>query len=90
MERDRDGNGEPHEERVNRTFDALHEGLGDRLDDAGREDVARLRTAAAERDAEALRAHLTSVKERDSWLYRELAAHPDFAALINELAVWGF
>ena len=34
--------------------------------------------------------HLDSVKESDSWLYRELTLHPDIAALINELAVWGF
>jgi hypothetical protein len=81
---------EPHQERVNRAFDSLHEGLGEKLSDAHREDVERLRAAAADRDADALRAHLTSVKERDSWLYRELAAHPDVAALINELAVWGF
>jgi hypothetical protein len=79
-----------HEERVNRAFDALHEGLGERLSDSGKEAVERLRAAAAGRDAESVRAHLSTLKEHDSWLYRELAAHPDVAALINELAVWGF
>jgi hypothetical protein len=81
---------EPHEDRVNRAFDALHENLGDRLTEGGRESVERLRAAAAERDAAGLKEHLASMKESDSWLYRELSAHPDVAALINELAVWGF
>jgi hypothetical protein len=81
---------EPHEERVNRAFDSLHENLGDRLTGEGKESVERLRAAAAERDAAGVKEHLASMKENDSWLYRELAAHPDVAALINELAVWGF
>src|SRR5439155_6131191 len=59
-----------HEERVKRAFDALHEGLGDRLSDSGKESVERLRAAAAERDAESVRAHLTALKQHDSWLYR--------------------
>jgi len=82
--------GGEHEERVNRAFDALHEGLGDRLSEADRETVERLRAAAAGRDAEGMKNHLRSMQESDSWLYRELTAHPDVAALINELAVWGF
>jgi len=81
---------ERHEDRVNRAFDALHEGLGPRLTDEHKETIERLRAATAGRDAEGVRAHLTSVKESDSWLYRELSAHPQVAALINELAVWGF
>jgi hypothetical protein len=83
-------NGDPHEERVNRAFDALQENIDDRLSKTGREAVERLRAAAAGRDAASVKAHLESVKESDSWLYRELTKHPDVAALINELAVWGF
>ncbi|HKC24184.1 MAG TPA: hypothetical protein VKF32_05555 [Thermoanaerobaculia bacterium] len=82
--------GEPHEDRVNRAFDALHEVIGDRLSKTGSQAVERLRAAAAGRDAASVKAHLESVKESDSWLYRELTKHPDVAALINELAVWGF
>jgi hypothetical protein len=80
----------PHEERVTKAFDSLHENLGERLTEGSRESIDRLRAAAAERDAETLRTHLLGMKETDSWLYRELAKHPDVAALINELAVWGF
>jgi hypothetical protein len=80
----------PHEDRVQKAFDAFHEVHGERLSDDSRASVERLRAAAAERDAEGVRAHLASVKESDSWLYRELSKHPDVAALINELAVWGF
>jgi hypothetical protein len=80
----------PHQERVQKTFDALHQDLGGKLNDDARATVERLREAAAERDAERVRAHLDRVKESDSWLYRELTAHPDFAALIDELALWGF
>jgi hypothetical protein len=79
-----------HEDRVSKAFDALHEGVGDRLDEEARASMEKLRAAAAEKDADRLREHLGEVKERHSWLYEEMAAHPDFAALVNELAVWGF
>jgi len=79
-----------HADRVHRTFDSFTEGVGDRLDDAARSSVERLREAAAARDAERLRQHLENVRERHGWLYRELAAHPDIATLLDELALWGF
>lgn len=79
-----------HPERVQRAFDALQERLGERPTEEERERLARLREAAEARDAEGMRGHLTEVKERHGWLYEELAAHPDLAALVNELALWGF
>ena len=79
-----------HVERVQKTFDSFTEGVGDRLDDAARGSVERLREAAAARDAETVRQHLENVRERHGWLYRELAAHPGIATLLDELALWGF
>lgn len=79
-----------HGERVKSAFDDLQERVRERLDEASTSSIDRLRAAAAERDAESLRSHLTEMKEEDSWLYRELAAHPRVAALIDELALWGF
>ncbi len=81
---------EEHEERVNKAFDSLTERLDQRLDDEARSSVEQLRKAASARDAETVRKHLTDVRERHSWLYRELAAHPDVATLLDELALWGF
>jgi hypothetical protein len=49
-----------------------------------------LRDAASRKDREGLREHLTEAKERHGWLYRELAAHPELATLLDELALWGF
>ena len=80
----------PHEERVQRAFDAFHEELAEKLTVEHRESLERMRSAAAAKDADSVRAQLDAVKESDSWLYREMTAHPDFAALINELALLGF
>jgi hypothetical protein len=30
------------------------------------------------------------VKDRHGWLYEELVKHPGLAAVIDELALWGF
>jgi hypothetical protein len=79
-----------HEERVNKAFDSLHEELGDRLDDEHRASIDALREAAVQRDTEAGREKLSEVRERHGWLYEELAKHPEVAALIDELALWGF
>ncbi len=79
-----------HAERVGAAFDDLSSRLGERLGAEERGAVDGLREAAARKDAEAARARLTDVKERHGWLYRELTAHPQIAALIDELALWGF
>jgi ubiquinone biosynthesis protein UbiJ len=76
--------------RVHESFDELQQKVGHRLDDAGREAIDRVRSAAAAGDAAALRAHLDELKERHGWLYNELAAHPRIANLLDELALLGF
>ena len=81
---------EEHEARVHEAFDAFHEKLGARLDGDARESVERIREAAAEKDADKLREHMTQVQEQHGWLYRELAEHPAIANLLDELALWGF
>ena len=52
--------------------------------------MERLRDATAGGDAGRAREELASVKERHGWLYEELVKHPSLAALIDELALWGF
>ncbi len=79
-----------HAARVHESFDALHATVGDRLDDASRAAVERLRAAATGKDGDALRKHLTELRESHGWLYKELAAHPQVATLIDELALLGF
>ncbi|HYX21735.1 MAG TPA: hypothetical protein VFA98_12895 [Thermoanaerobaculia bacterium] len=81
---------EDHAERVHASFDALDRQVGGRLDPDARAAIDRVRTAAAERDAEAMRTHMESLRERHGWLYNELAAHPQVATLLDELALWGF
>ena len=84
------GDDDAHSLRVHGAFDSLDARVGDRLDPEARGHVDRLRDAAARRDSEELRSHLTSVQEKHGWLYRELAAHPEISELFNELALWGF
>lgn len=79
-----------HADRVREAFDSLREKLGERLDADAEESIAKLRDAAAQKDAEKLRGHLGEVQERHGWLYRELAEHPGIATLLDELALWGF
>jgi hypothetical protein len=78
-----------HVSRVHDSFDDFRQKVGDRLDEAGREAIDRVRSAAAARDAAALRARLDELKERHGWLYNELAAHPRIANLLDELALLG-
>ncbi len=81
---------DPHRVRVNDAFDSFADRHGDRLDAPGQGLLDRLRSAAADKDRERLRAHLTEAKEKHGWLYRELAEHPALATLLDELALWGF
>lgn len=81
---------EEHDARVRSAFDSLDAALGERLEGEARGSVAGLRSAAAERDADRLRAGLEEVREKHGWLYKELAKHPEISNLINELALWGF
>jgi hypothetical protein len=52
--------------------------------------VDRLREAAGAKDGDALRRQLTELRENHGWLYKELAAHPKVATLLDELALLGF
>jgi hypothetical protein len=79
-----------HAARVDDSFDALHATVGDRLDDSSRAAVDRLREAAGAKDGDALRRQLTELRENHGWLYKELAAHPKVATLLDELALLGF
>jgi len=78
-----------HASRVHASFDDLHAQVGDRLDPAGRETLDRLRAAAQARDGEALRIGLKELRDQHGWLYKELAAHPRIANLLDELALLG-
>ena len=79
-----------HESRVREAFDALHEKIGERLDEDSRGSLEGLRGAAAVRDSARLRDQLSAVQDKHGWLYRELAEHPEVSTLLNELALWGF
>jgi hypothetical protein len=78
-----------HSARVHESFDALHRRLGPRLDEAGKSAMEKLRSAAASRDARAVREGLTELQSEHGWLYNELAAHPQLANLLDELALFG-
>ena len=80
---------DPHAARVSESFDALHEKVGAKLDADARDVMAKLRQAATDRNGEALRTGLKDLRDRHGWLYRELAAHPQVAALLDELALIG-
>jgi hypothetical protein len=78
-----------HAGRVRGAFDSFSDRLHGKLDDETRESVEKLRQAASEKDADTLRRHLTEVRDRHSWLYRELVEHPEIASLLDELALLG-
>ena len=78
-----------HVARVRESFDSLRAQVGGRLDGAGRDAIEKIRSAAESKDAAALRAHLAELQERHGWLYKELAAHPRIANLLDELALLG-
>jgi hypothetical protein len=78
-----------HETRVQKAFDSFHREVGDRLDSRARESVADVREAASAKDGERLRRQLNDLSQHHGWLYRELAAHPEVANLLDELALLG-
>ncbi len=80
-----------HESRVHESFDSLYEKdpVRGRIDDAGRDALEKLRAAAAARNGAALRSGLKELRDQHGWLYRELAAHPRLANLLDELALLG-
>jgi DNA-binding transcriptional regulator GbsR (MarR family) len=89
---DEKGSPEPdrdHAEKVGRAFESFSQQHSDKLDREARESIEKLRRAASEKDADTMRRHLTDVRERHSWLYRELAQHPEIATLLDELALLG-
>ncbi|HTR01721.1 MAG TPA: hypothetical protein VMN82_00880 [Thermoanaerobaculia bacterium] len=79
-----------HAERVQASFDAIQAKVASKLDAASRDAIEKVRIATAERDREALRTHVAALKERHGWLYKELAAHPQIATWLDELALLGF
>lgn len=82
--------GDEQNGKVHEAFDAVRRDLDGRLGADERAAVERLREAAAEGDAARAREELAGVKERHGWLYEELVKHPRLAAVIDELALWGF
>jgi ABC-type molybdenum transport system ATPase subunit/photorepair protein PhrA len=78
-----------HADRVNTAFASFTERLKGRLDEETRESVEKLRQAASAKDADTTRQQLSEVRERHTWLYRELAEHPEIATLLDELALMG-
>ncbi len=79
-----------HAERVHDAFDSLHTDLGDRVGEDARGALQGIREAAVRKDADEVRERLRAVKESHGWLYTELTRHPKIAAIIDELALWGF
>jgi hypothetical protein len=78
-----------HDPRIHADFDELRERLGERLDDPGRAAMDRVRDAAAARNGAELRRNLVTLRDEHGWLYKELAAHPRLANLLDELALLG-
>src|SRR5262249_10241026 len=78
-----------HASKVHADFDELHERLADRLDEPGPAAIERVRTAAAGRNGAELRRSLVTLRDEHGWLYKELAAHPRLANLLDELALLG-
>lgn len=78
------------DEKVREAFEAVQRDLQGRLGVEEQAAVERLRDAAAGGDAVRAREAMASVKEQHGWLYEELAKHPSLAAVIDELALWGF
>ena len=80
-----------HESQVHESFDSLYErdAVRGRIDESARDAVEKLRAAAAARDGDALRKGLKSLRDEHGWLYRELAAHPRLANLLDDLALLG-
>jgi hypothetical protein len=81
---------EKEDAKVHEAFDAVRRDLDGRLGVEEQAAVERLRVAAAGGDAARAREEMASVKERHGWLYEELVKHPSLAAVIDELALWGF
>ena len=77
-------------EKVDGAFDEVRRDLEGRLGEEERAAVERLRDAAVGGDAGRAREELATVRERHGWLYEELVKHPSLAAIIDELALWGF
>jgi hypothetical protein len=84
------GRGESHAARVRDAFDSFLTRHGERLDPHGHRLLEEMRHAASEKNQGLLRQQLAEARERHGWLYRELAAHPSLATLLDELALWGF
>jgi hypothetical protein len=78
-----------HAARVRESFDAFHQKVGGKLDDASRAAIEQVRTAATDRNGAALRTGLKDLRDQHGWLYRELATHPTLANLLDELALIG-
>ena len=82
--------GDEHQERVHGAFDDLESKLGNRAAGDAKQALDQVRAAAARKDAGAARESLSAVREQHGWLWEEMTRHPRVAALIDELALWGF
>ena len=82
---------ETHQKNVHESFASLYEReqVRGRIDDSGRDALEKLRAAAEARDGAALRTGLKDLRDQHGWLYRELAAHPRLANLLDDLALLG-
>ena len=80
----------PDGAKIEEAFEAVRRDLDGRLGVEEEAAVERLREAAAGGDAVRAREEMASVKERHGWLHEELVKHPSLAAIIDELALWGF
>jgi len=78
-----------HAIRVAAAFDDLKAALGERATPEARAALETLREAVLGGNPAELRLRLEDVKARHGWLYAELARHPRFAELVNELALFG-
>lgn len=84
------GDDRSHQEKVHQAFDALQEHLKGRVSAEESRVLDSVRDAAARRSPEEFRQGLAIVRERHGWLSEEMARHPQFAALVDELSLWGF
>src|SRR5262249_39706312 len=78
-----------HAARVHGAFDSLQERLAGRLDAGSREALAAGGGAAGRGDAGGRGGERDGAQQRQGWLSRERAEHPQVATLLDELALGG-
>lgn len=81
---------DPRATRVRGAFESFLGSHGARLDDRGRDLLSDVQDAVARKDRARLQERLAEARDRHGWLYQQLAAHPEIATLLDELALSGF